>query len=110
MKPYQSIVHLSAAQNVASLLTDLNRGRDAATDAPIPSVVYPNSGETYSVVDGWTGKVRCQPLCDYVPEWVALGARYIGGCCRTYAADIERIAESVRHAELAAGNGKRPAE
>ena len=52
------------------------------------------SGETYSVESGWQGK-NCAPLEDYVEEWVKLGAKYIGGCCRSDAKDIKRIKEKV---------------
>ncbi|XP_037924047.1 homocysteine S-methyltransferase 1-like isoform X2 [Hermetia illucens] len=57
----------------------------------IPLVVYPNSGEVYDVNAGWKGREDCVPLEEYVPEWIELGAKIIGGCCRTYARDIQRI-------------------
>jgi homocysteine S-methyltransferase len=34
-------------------------------------------------------------LESYIPEWLELGAKFIGGCCRTYAHDIKRIKEAV---------------
>jgi homocysteine S-methyltransferase len=61
----------------------------------IPLIVYPNSGEVYDVSTGWTGIAACQPLESYIPEWLELGAKFIGGCCRTYAHDIKRIKEAV---------------
>lgn len=61
----------------------------------IPLIVYPNSGEVYSVESGWQGKEHCVPLEHYVPQWAELGARFIGGCCRTYARDIKRIKQAV---------------
>lgn len=79
---------------VTPLFTRLNGQRDAKDR--IPLVVYPNSGEIYDVNKGWTGKEHCIPLAHYVPEWVHLGAKIIGGCCRTYARDIRRINESVQ--------------
>lgn len=63
--------------------------------AKIPLVVYPNSGEVYDVQSGWSGQESCIPLEDYVEEWIQLGAKYIGGCCRTNARDIQRIKNKV---------------
>lgn len=64
-------------------------------DRKLPLVVYPNSGEVYDVLNGWSGKEDCVPLESYVPEWIELGAKFIGGCCRTYARDIARIRKKV---------------
>lgn len=61
----------------------------------IPLVVYPNSGEIYTVEAGWHGKNDCIPLEDYIGEWTELGARFIGGCCRTNADDIRKIKQKV---------------
>ncbi|MCV7070038.1 homocysteine S-methyltransferase [Mycobacterium rufum] len=59
-----------------------------------PVVVYPNSGEVW---DGprrvWTGSSSWQP--GLVPQWVAAGARIVGGCCRVRPSDITRIADDV---------------
>lgn len=76
-------------KDVTGLFQSLN-GKRKEEDR-IPLIVYPNSGEVYDVATGWTGKEDCVPLENYVPEWVDLGAVYIGGCCRTYARDIKRI-------------------
>lgn len=81
-------------QFITPLFKSLNGGRTA--DVRLPLVVYPNSGEVYSVDAGWTGKEHCVPLESYVPEWIELGAKVIGGCCRTYARDIERIRTAVQ--------------
>jgi len=74
---------------VSNLFKSLNGG--IARDDQLPLVVYPNTGEKYDVEKGWYGKEDCVPLSEYVEEWVNLGAKYIGGCCRTYAADISGI-------------------
>ena len=59
-----------------------------------PVVVYPNSGEVW---DGprrvWTGSSSWRP--GLVPQWVAAGARIVGGCCRVRPSDIARIADDV---------------
>lgn len=80
-------------QFVTPLFRSVNEKRPAKER--IPLIVYPNSGEVYSVETGWQGKEDCVPLEHYVPQWVELGARFIGGCCRTYARDIERIKQTV---------------
>lgn len=79
---------------VTPLFKSLNGERGA--DEQIPLVVYPNSGETYDVDNGWQGREHCVPLANYVPEWAQLGAKVIGGCCRTYARDIRHIGEAIR--------------
>ncbi|XP_060652026.1 LOW QUALITY PROTEIN: homocysteine S-methyltransferase [Drosophila nasuta] len=78
---------------VTPLFKSLNGDRTA--EEQIPLVVYPNSGEVYDVATGWQGREHCVPLAKYVPEWAQLGAKIIGGCCRTYARDIRLISEAV---------------
>jgi len=62
------------------------------TDKPV--IVYPNSGEVW---DGarrtWIGKARWSP--DLPSQWVAEGARIVGGCCRVTPDDIAALAASV---------------
>lgn len=49
-----------------------------------PFIVYPNSGEMYSTVDHhWHGESRAEQIGSHAVEWYGLGARIIGGCCRT---------------------------
>ncbi|XP_067007107.2 homocysteine S-methyltransferase [Anabrus simplex] len=61
----------------------------------IPLVVYPNSGEIYDVKLGWLEGQECRPVEEYVHEWLDLGVRYIGGCCRTYPKHIMKIKAEV---------------
>ncbi len=51
----------------------------------LPLVVYPNSGEHYDAVSKtWHHHGEaCASLADYLPQWLAAGAKLIGGCCRT---------------------------
>ncbi|XP_055616457.1 BMP-2-inducible protein kinase [Toxorhynchites rutilus septentrionalis] len=63
-------------------------------DDKIPLIVYPNSGELWES-GSWTGQEDCVPLETYVPQWIELGARFVGGCCRTNARDIKRIKKTV---------------
>lgn len=79
----------------ASLIRELRRG----TAKPI--VVYPNSGEVW---DGqaqcWRGSATARPFRELAREWIAAGATWIGGCCRTTPADIGTIRDAIdRRAE-----------
>ena len=60
-----------------------------------PLVVYPNLGETWNASQHlWTSR---HDACDWgeaARRWHALGARLIGGCCRTTPDTIRRIAEA----------------
>jgi len=53
-----------------------------------PVIVYPNSGERWAP-GGWSGPATFSP--GLVPQWVAAGARIVGGCCRVGPADIRAI-------------------
>jgi homocysteine S-methyltransferase len=59
-----------------------------------PVIVYPNSGEEW---DGdrrtWVGS--SQWSAELAPQWVAAGARIIGGCCRVRPENIAEIARAV---------------
>lgn len=71
----------------------------------MPLVAYPNSGESYDAVtktwgpvateDGPAGRDSRRPLglSDGTPIWRDLGARLIGGCCRTTPQDIAAVAK-----------------
>lgn len=63
----------------------------------IPLIAYPNSGEKYSSATcNWTIDNDFHPPEEFVKEWLNLGVRYIGGCCRTGQKDIERISIEVK--------------
>jgi homocysteine S-methyltransferase len=81
-----------------------------------PLVAYPNSGETYdpvtktwgpAAVQGSTGPGRAdagnggQPgsLAEGTAAWRELGARIIGGCCRTTPGDIAAVKRVLSPAE-----------
>lgn len=78
----------------------LEKTRDALRHlhslTPLPLVVYPNSGEQYDAASKtWHSHgPACDTLAHHLPEWLAAGARLIGGCCRTTPADITAL----RHA------------
>ncbi|GFG51031.1 homocysteine S-methyltransferase [Mycolicibacterium agri] len=64
----------------------------AVADKPV--IVYPNSGEQW---DGerrtWVGEARWS--ADLAPQWVAAGARIVGGCCRVRPDDIAALAATL---------------
>jgi homocysteine S-methyltransferase len=67
---------------------------DAADNCGRPVVVYPNSGETW---DGYARQWRgaAALAAADVTEWVAAGARLVGGCCRIGPAEIAQLAALV---------------
>jgi homocysteine S-methyltransferase len=66
-----------------------------------PVVVYPNSGERW---DGraWTGRRTFS--AQLAAEWVAAGARIVGGCCRVGPADIAEVRRACRQGGKSAEN------
>ncbi|QJD67211.1 homocysteine S-methyltransferase [Xanthomonas campestris pv. badrii] len=60
----------------------------------LPLVVYPNSGEQYDAADKrWhAGDAPACSLAEQHAQWLAAGARLIGGCCRTTPRDIAALA------------------
>jgi len=66
----------------------------AARVADKPVVVYPNGGED------WDAAARCwrgarSQLVGEVTDWVAHGARLVGGCCRVAPAEIAELADEI---------------
>ena len=70
---------------------------ELAAHTDLPLVAYPNSGEAYDpAVKGWrSGTHDAGLLAARAGEWAALGARIIGGCCRTTPADIAGLARAL---------------
>jgi homocysteine S-methyltransferase len=59
-------------------------------------VAYPNRGDAWDpATRRWIDRGRDIDFHRLVPEWLASGARLIGGCCRTTPADIRVIAASL---------------
>lgn len=79
------------------IVADLLKGINDDRPAPIPLVAYPNSGEKYDHEIGWIERDKCEALESFVDEWLDIGVRYVGGCCRTYSADISHIILQVRN-------------
>jgi homocysteine S-methyltransferase len=75
-------INCSAPAHIRGLLQNVH-------GLELPLVVYPNSGETWiSQQNCWVG----QGGTDFaIKEWFDLGARLLGGCCRTRPDDIAGI-------------------
>ena len=72
----------------------VRRFRDALPDKAV--IAYPNSGETWNAEQGnWTGTAKPLDYAHAAGEWVAAGARIVGGCCRTGPAHIVAIRKAV---------------
>jgi homocysteine S-methyltransferase len=80
-------INCTAPRYISGLI-EIVRG---ATDKPI--VVYPNSGEDYEAEGKRWLQAADGPLdlAAEGPGWYRLGARIIGGCCRTGPEDIRRL-------------------
>lgn len=80
-------INCIALENTTAALTHL-QGLTA-----LPLVVYPNSGEHYDAVSKtWHHHGEaCETLAGYLPQWLAAGAKLIGGCCRTTPRDIAAL-------------------
>jgi homocysteine S-methyltransferase len=59
-----------------------------------PVIVYPNNGEKWEPSRRtWVGEARWS--ADLPAQWVAAGARIVGGCCRVMPDDIAELAATV---------------
>lgn len=64
----------------------------AAAASGKPGIAYPNSGESWdAAVRTWTGSSTFDPTL--VDEWLRVGARLVGGCCRVSPAAITAMAD-----------------
>ena len=78
-------------------VSPLLKGINGPSQDFVPLIVYPNSGEKYTVTDGWRFEGNTPPPENFVHEWLDLGVRYLGGCCRTYATNVKRIRTEVEN-------------
>jgi homocysteine S-methyltransferase len=63
----------------------------------LPLAVYPNAGEPYDPdTKAWRAAHDAATLASCAGEWLGLGARLVGGCCRTTPADIAALAWAAR--------------
>jgi homocysteine S-methyltransferase len=81
-------VNCTAPEHVPELL---GRMRERAAQ---PLVAYPNSGQRYDpATKQWSGPAT-HALPAQAGQWIAAGARLIGGCCRTTPADIQALSRA----------------
>jgi len=72
-------VNCTAPRYISSLIKQVRKGAPAK-----PVVIYPNSGQIYDENQkSWTGHADKINFETSVTDWYNLGARLIGGCCRT---------------------------
>ncbi|XP_011174835.2 homocysteine S-methyltransferase YbgG [Solenopsis invicta] len=81
-------------RHVTPLLKNINANASSKQDF-IPLVVYPNRGGSCSATGEWTAVPDDHSLNLPISEWLDLGVRYIGGCCKIFAEDIKTIRSEV---------------
>ncbi len=79
-----------------AIISDLLKASRTISQKPL--VTYPNSGEIY---DGATQTWKSLPdnshtLCENSQVWHKLGAKIVGGCCRTRPEDIKLLADKLK--------------
>lgn len=84
-------INCTALEYIPALIEAIS----AHTSKPI--LVYPNSGEQYDpVTKTWHGTACAGSYGEHARTWYELGARLIGGCCRTTPADIAEVRVAIR--------------
>ena len=68
--------------------------QSAGNSGDKPFVVYPNAGSVYDAKTKlWSGEESAESIPRLVDRWYDLGARVIGGCCRTTPTTVGEIRE-----------------
>jgi homocysteine S-methyltransferase len=84
-------VNCTAPEHVTRLL----RSMSAALPDGFPLVVYPNHGRAWDAASGcWLGPEGGLDVHGHVQQWLAAGARLIGGCCGIGPAGIAELSAS----------------
>lgn len=92
---FESVAAIGVNCTKPCFVRDLVVAAKSVTEKPI--VVYPNSGETYSVQgNSWSGGSDSDIFGQLAKTWYDAGARIIGGCCRTGPDHIKQIASLLR--------------
>ncbi|MBV7330112.1 homocysteine S-methyltransferase [Chloroflexi bacterium TSY] len=75
---------------------DLLQSVDAKITTPL--VVYPNSGESWDAQSGhWSPESKVNGMGEMSTQWHTVGAKLIGGCCRTTPEDIREMCSALRN-------------
>ncbi len=84
-------INCTAPKFIPSLITEARKGTPTK-----PVVVYPNLGETYDDTKrAWIGASESVNFAKAAIEWFQLGARLLGGCCRTTPNHIAEMRSSL---------------
>ena len=85
-----SVVAIGVNCTPAERVTPLLRSAAAVTTKPF--IVYPNAGGEYDgLAHAWRGEASDEAIPRQAGEWHELGARLIGGCCRTTPRTIDQL-------------------
>ena len=61
------------------------------------AMAYPNSGETFHAdTNSWSGTVTPLDYADAARDWIAAGAKIVGGCCRTGPEHIRAMRDAIK--------------
>lgn len=83
-------VNCTAPEHLSSLIREIR----SATDLPV--VAYPNGGGHWDPTTKTWAPGAPDRLPSLVPEWRALGAAAIGGCCQVDAPGLRRLRRALR--------------
>ncbi len=86
-------VNCSAPRYIAPLIKRIHKQLQASRASKVKLLVYPNSGEQYDATEKcWHGQADIERFVDAAVGWVAAGADWVGGCCRTTPSHIRSLA------------------
>lgn len=79
-----------------AIISDLLKASRTISQKPL--VTYPNSGEIYDgAIQTWKSLPdNSHTLCENSQVWHKLGAKIVGGCCRTRPEDIKLLADKLK--------------
>ncbi len=84
-------INCTPPQYLADLITRIAQNTDKLI------IVYPNSGETYDAEHKtWHNHSTHGEFAAQAHHWYELGARLIGGCCRTTPREIQDVANALK--------------
>lgn len=83
-------VNCTAPKHILGLLATANRCTEKVC------VVYPNRGASWCANTGWSSASQDTKMVDWMGEFIAAGARIVGGCCQTTPEDIRDIVSRLK--------------